>query len=106
MAYDIRYMPIASEQLRALLTSDQRTVVDNVDEQLRHEAEVETRNRKRMRPNNLATWELRVGDLRVFYEIEPPAPAGEEPVLPTVVILAVGLKKGNRLWIGDEEVEL
>ena len=106
MAYDIRYMPIASEQLLALPTHDQRTVVDSVDKQLRLEAEVETRNRKRMRPNNLATWDLRVGDLRVFYEIEPPASASGEPALPTVVILAVGIKKGNRLWIGNEEVEL
>lgn len=106
MAYDIRYMPIASEQLRALPTRDQRTVVDSVEVQLRHDPEVETRNRKRMRPNNLATWELRIGDLRVFYEIEPLPPAGEKPALLTVVILAVGLKQGNRLWIGDEEVEL
>lgn len=105
MPYEIRYMPIARDQLRALPTTDQRTVVDKVEEQLRHQAEVETRNRKRMRPNNLATWELRIGDLRVFYEIESAPSEADKPTEPKVIILAVGVKKGGRLWIGDEEVQ-
>jgi len=60
----------------------------------------ETRNRKALRPNPLAPWELRVGDLRVFYEPE---------IVETVKkirILAVGRKEGNKLFIGEEVVEL
>jgi hypothetical protein len=74
-------------------------VFDAVDEQLAHEPTVETRNRKPMRPNPLAPWELRVGELRVYYDVE------EEPDR-LVIILAVGVKDRSRLIIGGEEVEL
>jgi mRNA-degrading endonuclease RelE of RelBE toxin-antitoxin system len=59
---------------------------------------VETRNRKRLRPNPLAPWELRVGDLRVFYDVDAEASC--------VRIVAVGRKEHNRLIIGGEEVTL
>ena len=60
---------------------------------------VETRNRKPMRPNPLAPWELRLGNLRVYYEVE------EEPE-PVVYIRAVGIKERNRVRIGKEVIEL
>jgi hypothetical protein len=31
---------------------------------------LETRNRKPMRPNPIAPWELRIGHLRVYFEVE------------------------------------
>ena len=40
-----------------------------------------------------------VATIRVYYDVE------DEPG-PTVVVLAVGLKKRNRLRIGGEEIEL
>ncbi len=52
-----------------------------------------------MRPNPLAPWELRIGQLRVYYDVE------EEPD-PVVVILAVGIKVRNRVWIGKEVFDL
>jgi hypothetical protein len=70
-----------------------------IEAQLIHEPFVETRNRKPLRPNPVAPWELRLGELRIFHEAAP----GETR---TVHILAVGLKEGNRLWIGDQEVKL
>lgn len=83
-----------------MLTARQRTIVlDAVDEQLAYQPAVETRNRKPMRPNPVAPWELRIGDLRVYYDIQ------EEPE-PRVTIVAVGIKDRNRLLIGGEEVEL
>ena len=59
----------------------------------------ETRNRKPLRPNPIAPWELRVGDLRVFYEVT---------ALPAAVvrILAVGIKAGNVVRIGGQELQL
>ncbi len=51
-----------------------------------------------MEDNALAPWELRVGDFRVFYDIN----VEEE----SVVILAVGHKVHNKLFIGGEEIEL
>lgn len=66
--------------------------------QLAHQPTVETRNRKRMRPNPLAPWELRIGNLRVYFSVE------EEPER-VVKVRAIGVKKqGNRLFIGGEEV--
>lgn len=108
MAYNIDYMPTALEHLRSLSARARGTVMVTVEEQLRLQPEVPTRNRKRLRANRVAPWELRIGDLRVFYDIEPAAPVspGDEAEASTVVILAVGAKKGNRLWLGNEECEL
>jgi mRNA-degrading endonuclease RelE of RelBE toxin-antitoxin system len=47
--------------------------------------------------NPLAPWELRVGDHRVFYEVE-----GDT----AVTILAVGIKDHNDLFIRGRKVEL
>ena len=74
-------------------------VLDGVDEQLRYEPTVETRNRKPMRPNPLAPWELRIGNLRVYYDVE------DEPES-IVYIRAVGVKERNRVRIGREVIEL
>lgn len=60
---------------------------------------VETRNRKPMRPNPVAPWELRVAECRVYYDV------AEEPE-PVVMVLAVGAKDRSRVIIGGEEVEL
>jgi hypothetical protein len=82
------------------LTARQRTVVfDTVEEQLRHQPAIETRNRKPMRPNPIAPWELRIDDLRVYYDVE-------DTPEPKVLIRAVGVKERNRVFIGNEEIEL
>ena len=74
-------------------------ILDAVDRQLAHEPYKETRNRKPMRPNPVAPWELRIGSLRVYYE------AHEKPE-PTVFILAIGVKERNRVRIGKDFVRL
>ena len=60
---------------------------------------VQTKNRKRMRPNPLATWELRVGKLRAYYDVLTNPEA-------TVLIVAVGIKDRNTVQIGGEVVTL
>jgi mRNA-degrading endonuclease RelE of RelBE toxin-antitoxin system len=60
---------------------------------------VATRNRKPLRPNALATWELRIGELRVYYEIT------QDPE-DVVTIVAIGVKDGNRVRIGGMEISL
>ncbi len=83
-----------------MMTARQQTIVlDVVDEQLTHQPTVETRNRKPMRPNPLAPWELRIGNLRVYYDVE------DRPE-PTVFIRAVGVKERNRVRIGKEVINL
>ncbi len=74
-------------------------VLDAVEEQLSYQPDRETRNRKPMRPNPLAPWELRIGSLRAYYDIE------QEPER-VVIVLAVGLKLRKRVRIGGEEIEL
>ncbi len=82
------------------LSARQRSIIfDAVDKQFSHDPTVETRNRKLMRPNQLAIYELRVGDLRVYYDVE-----GDSEM--AVIIRAVGYKKGNVVNIGGEQIEL
>ena len=96
MAYDIEYSPDSVEHLQALTARQRSMVFDKVDEQLRNEPTVETKNRKPMRPNPVAPWELRIGDLRVYYDIE------ESPTN-VVTVLAVGVKVRDRVRIGGTE---
>ena len=99
MAYRIVYSPATDEHLRALTARQRSIVFDAVNEQLTREPAVETRNRKAMRPNPLAPWELRLGELRVYYE------SVEEPEA-VVTILAVGVKQRERLLIAGKEIKL
>jgi len=85
--------------MRWLTMRQQRVVLDTVDRQLLHQPNKETRNRKPMRPNPVAPWELRIGDLRVYYE------AKGEPE-PTVTILAIGIKERDLVRIGGERIKL
>ncbi len=82
-----------------LAARQQRIVLATADKQLMHQPTVETRNRKPMRPNPVAPWELRVGNLRVYCDVE------EDPVF-VVFIRAVGIKERNRVRIGREVIEL
>lgn len=52
-----------------------------------------------MRPNPVAPWELRIGHLRVYYDVE-------EAPKPLVLIRAVGIKERNRVRIGKEVIDL
>jgi mRNA-degrading endonuclease RelE of RelBE toxin-antitoxin system len=97
--YRIEYDPAAEEHLSLLDAHDESTVLDTVAIQLGHEPTATTRNRKRLRPNRLAPWVLRIGRLRVYYEVK------ERPEK-LVTVRAVGVKDRNRLRIGGEEIDL
>ena len=70
MAFVITYSPEAVDHLEALPKATQMLVVDQVDEQLTHEPMLPTRKRKLLGPNPIAPWELRLGDIRVFYDVQ------------------------------------
>jgi mRNA-degrading endonuclease RelE of RelBE toxin-antitoxin system len=99
LPYRIEYSPSVEEHLRALTARDRSIAISAIDKQLRHQAALETRNRKPMRPNPVAPWELRVGRLRVYYDVE------EEPER-VVYVLAVGIKLRDQVRIGEEAVKL
>lgn len=97
--YRIDYTPEAEDHLALLTPRQATTVLDSVVRQLRHEPTLATRNRKVLRANPVAPWELRVGDLRVYYEVK------DDPER-LVVVKAVGVTDRDRVRIGREEVEL
>lgn len=99
MPYTVEFAQSVERHLRVLTARERTTVLDAIGRQLFHEPLKETRHRKPLRPNPVAPWELRVGQLRVFYEV-----AGAESGV--VRILAVGRKRRNVLVVGDKEIRL
>lgn len=101
--FELVYDPEMAEHLAAIERRYFGLIEKNIFAQLRYEPEVETRNRKPLlRPSSFGTaWELRFGPqnrFRVFYRVDV---AAHE-----VHVLAIGIKVGNRLFIGGEEFEL
>ena len=99
MPYRIEYSPDAEEHMRTLTSRQQAIILETVEKQLTHQPTIETRNRKPMRPNPVAPWELRIGNLRVYYDVE------NEPEA-AVYVRAVGVKQRNRVRIGREVIQL
>lgn len=96
--YEIEFTPEAVEDLNALRKFEQEEVVDGIESQLRREPMVETHNRKKLRPNNVAAWELRIGRFRVFYNVDQ--------AVRIVSIEAVGFKVGNLLFVRGKRKDL
>jgi len=75
MPFTVKIDPSALADLESLRAFDRRRVGQAIDEQLRHEPNVTTRNRK-MLPDLVPpffcrppVWQLRVGDFRIFYDV-------------------------------------
>lgn len=99
MPYTVEFAASVQDHFRALTVRDRTTALAAINRQLLHEPVKETRNRKPLRPNPVAPWELRVGELRIFYEVVG-ADSG------VVRILAMGRKRRNVLMIGGKEIRL
>ena len=96
--FRIELTPEANDDLKSMRAFDQRRVVGAMETQLGHEPIRETRNRKRLRPNELAEWEFRVEVFRVFYDV-----LAEDEI---VKVVAIGMKEGNDLLMHGEKYEL
>jgi len=96
--YVINYSFESLDDLHFFRKRDQQEIMDTIDAQLDYEPTVETRNRKELRPNEVASWELRIGRFRVFYDVD------EE--VRRVNIEAIGFKIGHELFIRGERTEL
>src|SRR5258705_2084565 len=99
MAYTVEFAESVRGQLASLTARQRSLVMDAIGNQLIHEPAVETRNRKPMRPNPVAPWELRIGSLRVYYDVED-SPERK------VAVRAVGIKGPNLVRIGREVIPL
>jgi mRNA-degrading endonuclease RelE of RelBE toxin-antitoxin system len=96
--YEIQYTVEAIEDLKLYRKHERQLIVDQIDEQLSHEPSHETRNRKQLRPNRVAEYELRITKFRAFYDIDE-----NEKV---VKIEAIGHKEGSCLFIRGKEYQL
>jgi len=96
--FEIAFTPSAFDDLSLFRITDRRIILDGIEEQLAHQPHVVTRNRKRLRPNRVAEWELRIGKFRVFYDLSV--------VEQWVEVKMVGHKLDNRLVVRGEEYEL
>lgn len=101
--YKLVYATQVKQHLKAIAPKYFPLIRTKIETQLRLEPTVETRNRKplKQQADFEGEWELRFGPenrFRVFYAIDI---ENHE-----VQILAIGVKKGNRLFIGGEEIEL
>jgi mRNA-degrading endonuclease RelE of RelBE toxin-antitoxin system len=94
--YVIEFSQDAEDHLDEFSAREQRIIVAAIEKQLLHQPDVATRNRKLLRENPLACWELRVEAIRVFYNVEDDK----------VLIIALSVKEGNKLFIDGKEYEL
>ncbi len=102
--FEIIYDQQTRKHLSAIERKYHSLIRRTVENQLKYEPHIETRNRKPLyRPSEFgeSTWEIRFGPdnrFRIFYRID--LSAGE------VRILAVGIKIKDHLFIGGERFEL
>ena len=102
-AFRLIYDPKVSNHLRHIERRFYSLIRKTINDQLRYEPEVETRNRKPLEEPMAfeATWEIRFGPnnrFRVFYQTDQ--------ALGEVYVLAIGVKRGNRLFIEGKEFVL
>jgi mRNA-degrading endonuclease RelE of RelBE toxin-antitoxin system len=93
MPFKISITEDADRQFRDLSARDRRLLKTAISLKLQHQPAIPTSAIKRLRPNPLAEFELRAGDLRVLYNVEEDE----------VVVLVVGRKVGNKLLVEGEE---
>lgn len=96
--FELIFTKSALKDLTYFRKSGQVLIVENTEKHLVYEPLVETKNRKPLRPNDLAKWELRIQKYRVFYDAD-----AEEM---SVKIKIVGWKKHNVLYIRNREFKL
>ena len=94
------YADEVKDHLRAIEAKYHSVIQTEIETQLLHEPDAETRNRKPLKRPIVfwADWELRLGPdnrFRVFYQVNSGARE--------VRVLAVGVKERDRLFFGGEE---
>lgn len=76
MKFAIEIDEDALRELAAIKAFHRKQIVDGIEKQLSQQADVPSRNRKLLIPNpdepelETPTWELRVGEFRVIYEVD------------------------------------
>jgi len=97
-SFTIEFTKPAYRHLGVFRRFDRNRILDSVKEQLTYKPQEETRNKKCLRPNPLADWELRIAPYRVFYDVDE--------TTQVVRIIAIAIKERDKLIIEGEEVIL
>jgi mRNA-degrading endonuclease RelE of RelBE toxin-antitoxin system len=98
MRFEVEFTTAAIDDMRFFRKHERQYIAEEVEIQLEYQPAQETHNRKKLRPNQLAEWELRIDRFRVFYDVDTERQC--------VKIEAVGYKRGDRLLIQGEEYKL
>lgn len=93
--WEIEFLDEAQEDLQWFRKYDQTRILEGIKTQLEHRPDVETRNRKKLRPEHKGEWELRIRSFRVFYDLD------SQTLM--VRIVAIGHKERNRLFFRGKE---
>jgi mRNA-degrading endonuclease RelE of RelBE toxin-antitoxin system len=96
--FEIEFTSEAEQDLKWFRKNEQNVILDAIEAQLRYEPTIETRNLKRLRPNQMAEWELRVGKFRIFYDVDNQ--------MRIVSLEAIGLKIGSNMFFRGKERKL
>jgi mRNA-degrading endonuclease RelE of RelBE toxin-antitoxin system len=96
--FRVEFTERAFVHLESFRKFERNIILDAVKAQLPYQPTEETRNRKLLRDNPLADWELRIQHYRVFYEVDA--------ARHLVRIVAIGHKEHNTLFLGGEEITL
>lgn len=96
--YNIEVTEEASADLKYYPVAERKIVVSQIRVRLEDQPSTETRNRKKLRDNPIAAWELRIGKFRVFYEVDDSTRR--------VTIVVVGHKEHNILYVRGKEVKI
>ncbi len=92
MAFDIILAPLAAEDFRALKAHLRAEVRDALEVHLRHEPRKTSGSRiRRLRGLRNPQYRLRVGDVRVFYDV----------VGKTVEVLGIVAKSEAEAWLAE-----
>ncbi len=96
MKYEIEITEDAKTDLSFFKAYERKIILTAIKEELSYEPLKETRNRKKLRDNPVAPWELRCENYRIFYEVN-------NDVI-TVAVISARVKKHNILYIRGKEV--
>lgn len=96
MKFVIKLSLNAEEDLDYFTAFEQRIIMAAIKKYLSIDANVETKRRKQLQANPIASWELKREPYRIFYDI----------IGDGVDVLAIGYKEHNELFIRGRRIDL
>ena len=96
--YQIEVTDEAKADLYYYTAFERKIITEEIRNQISQQPLIETRNRKKLRDNPIASWELRSNKYRIFYEVNETSRK--------VTIVAIGHKEHNILLINGKEVKI